>query len=119
METSGKLCPTMKRLTRRSQRTRIQTNTFMNNSSPDAVEDMSTARSSQWILNGQRGVSSLELQSIQTEGTLGDYGIQVQLHAASLNYRDIALAGVCWYTPSLLYRSSVFTRNHRLPSAGL
>lgn len=47
-----------------------------------------------WILQGQNGVDSLE-QTPQKLPELGDHDILVELHAASLNHRDVAIAEVC------------------------
>ena len=48
-----------------------------------------------WILQGQNGMSSLE-QAPQNLPKLGDHDILVELHAASLNHRDVAIAEVCY-----------------------
>lgn len=47
-----------------------------------------------WILQGQNGADSLEKIDNHRLPVLGDHDVLVQLHAASLNYRDIAIAKV-------------------------
>lgn len=51
----------------------------------------------QWILNSQEGFeNSLEYQEnliIPSVDVLGPYEVLVKLHAASLNYREIIIAG--------------------------
>lgn len=46
-----------------------------------------------WILQGQNGVNSLE-QTPQKLPELRDHDVLVELHAASLNHRDVAIAEV-------------------------
>lgn len=53
-----------------------------------------TMNTNSWILQGQNGVDSLE-QTPQKLPELGDHDILVELHAASLNHRDVAIAEVC------------------------
>lgn len=49
---------------------------------------------SAWILQGQNGVDSLNKVSNVKIPALGDHDVLVQLHAASLNHRDLAIAEV-------------------------
>lgn len=51
-----------------------------------------------WILQGQNGVDSLEKVDDHRLPVLGDHDVLIQLHAASLNYRDIAIAKVPTHT---------------------
>ncbi|KAK5045711.1 hypothetical protein LTR84_009080 [Exophiala bonariae] len=48
-------------------------------------------RSQQWILRGTNGVESLFLEEVEIPDP-GDYEIQIKLHAASLNFRDLKVA---------------------------
>lgn len=56
--------------------------------------DITTLDTNAWILQGQNGVDSLE-QTSQKLPELEDYDVLVELHAASLNHRDVAVAEVC------------------------
>ena len=49
---------------------------------------------SAWILEGQNGVDSLHKVDNVKTSALGDHDVLVQLHAASLNHRDLAIAEV-------------------------
>lgn len=49
---------------------------------------------SAWILEGQNGVDSLNKVDNAKIPALGDHDVRVQLHAASLNHRDLAIAEV-------------------------
>ena len=49
---------------------------------------------SAWILKGQNGVDSLKKVDNVKIPALGDHDVLVQLHAASLNHRDLAIAEV-------------------------
>lgn len=46
----------------------------------------------QWILRDANGLESLHLSSATIPSTIGDYDVLVNLHFASLNYRDILIA---------------------------
>ncbi|QYS97762.1 PKS_ER domain-containing protein [Trichoderma simmonsii] len=46
----------------------------------------------QWVLRDANGVESLHLSSATIPSTIGDYDVLVNLHFASLNYRDILIA---------------------------
>lgn len=48
-------------------------------------------RSQQWALRGTNGIESLVLEEVEVAEP-GDYEIQIKLHAASLNFRDIKVA---------------------------
>lgn len=47
-----------------------------------------------WILDGQNGIESLKRTDNRKLSTLGDHDVLVQMHAAALNHRDIAIAKV-------------------------
>ncbi|KAH6918971.1 alcohol dehydrogenase [Coprinopsis sp. MPI-PUGE-AT-0042] len=47
---------------------------------------------SRWVLRGQKGVESLQLQQNVPIPPLGETEVLVQIHAASLNHRDVAMA---------------------------
>ena len=49
---------------------------------------------SAWILKGQNGVDSLKKVDNVKIPALGDHDVLVQLHAASPNHRDLAIAEV-------------------------
>lgn len=49
---------------------------------------------SAWILQGQNGVDSLSKVDNVKIPALGDHDVLVQLHAASLNRRDLTIAEV-------------------------
>ncbi|RDW59147.1 hypothetical protein BP5796_12071 [Coleophoma crateriformis] len=53
---------------------------------------MTSAAFTRWTLNGQDGVESLTSQQCQLPNELGATDVLVQIHAASLNYRDVVLA---------------------------
>ncbi|KAL7949283.1 hypothetical protein V8C42DRAFT_361854 [Trichoderma barbatum] len=46
----------------------------------------------QWVLSSSNGLESLHLSSAAIPSTLDDYDVLVNLHFASLNYRDILIA---------------------------
>lgn len=48
----------------------------------------------QWVLSDANGLESLHLSSATIPSTIGDYDVLVNLHFASLNYRDILIAQV-------------------------
>jgi NADPH:quinone reductase-like Zn-dependent oxidoreductase len=48
----------------------------------------------QWILASQNGPESLVSRQAPMPTNLGQHEVFVKLHAASLNYRDIAIAKV-------------------------
>lgn len=52
---------------------------------------MASKTNSAWTLNEQNGIDSLTPTDIHIPD-LGDFDVQVKIHAASLNYRDIVLA---------------------------
>ncbi|KAF7622723.1 hypothetical protein AFLA_010044 [Aspergillus flavus NRRL3357] len=45
-----------------------------------------------WILTGQKGISSLKFVENHPLPTLGGHDVRIKIHAASLNYRDLAIA---------------------------
>lgn len=47
-----------------------------------------------WILDGQNGIESLKKTDNRKLPALGDHDVLMQMHAASLNHRDIAIAEV-------------------------
>ena len=49
---------------------------------------------SDWVLQGQNGVDSLNKVDNVKIPALGDHDVLVQLQAASLNHRDLAVAEV-------------------------
>jgi NADPH:quinone reductase-like Zn-dependent oxidoreductase len=56
---------------------------------------MSTqTKSPAWLLTGQNGPSSLEFLEEYELPPLRDNDVLVRIHAASLNYREIAIAKV-------------------------
>ncbi|ODM17031.1 hypothetical protein SI65_07430 [Aspergillus cristatus] len=56
-----------------------------------------------WILDGQNGIESLKKIDNRELPALGDHDVLVQMHAASLNHRDVAIAeaqhGLCLEKP--------------------
>jgi NADPH:quinone reductase-like Zn-dependent oxidoreductase len=48
----------------------------------------------QWVLDSQNGIESLVSRQAQMPKELGEHEVLVKLHAASLNYRDLAIAKV-------------------------
>ncbi|OQD90841.1 hypothetical protein PENANT_c001G02154 [Penicillium antarcticum] len=53
---------------------------------------MSALTSDSWVLEGQKGFSSLKLVKDRPVPDLGDFDVLVKLYAASLNYRDLVIA---------------------------
>lgn len=53
---------------------------------------VNTQTASRWVLNGQQGFQSLELQQDVPIPPLGDSEVLVKIHAASLNYRDVSIS---------------------------
>ena len=52
----------------------------------------------QWVItSGEKGFDGLVSQEAQVP-KLGEHDVLVKLHAASLNYRDLAIAKVSWLT---------------------
>lgn len=49
--------------------------------------------SQQWVLRGTNGIESLALEEVEVPDP-GAYEIQIKLHAASLNFRDLKVARV-------------------------
>ncbi|KAE8316028.1 alcohol dehydrogenase [Aspergillus transmontanensis] len=45
-----------------------------------------------WTLTGQKGISSLKFVENHPLPALGDHDVRIKIHAASLNYRDLAIA---------------------------
>ncbi len=74
------------------------------------TDDRSTSpRSGRWILRRPDGLGALEYEPTyeptyaQTEQDLGPEDVLVDLHAASLNHRDLIIANVCavlWSRPA-------------------
>jgi len=50
-------------------------------------------KSQQWVIRGTHGIESLFLEDVNVPDP-GDYEIQIKLHAASLNFRDLKVADV-------------------------
>jgi NADPH:quinone reductase-like Zn-dependent oxidoreductase len=50
-------------------------------------------RSLQWALRGTNGIESLVLEEVEVPDP-GNYEIQLRLHAASLNFRDLKVSSV-------------------------
>jgi NADPH:quinone reductase-like Zn-dependent oxidoreductase len=48
----------------------------------------------QWTLDSQNGIESLVSRQAQMPREVGEHEILVKIHAASLNYRDLAIAKV-------------------------
>lgn len=55
----------------------------------------------QWVLNDAKGFESLQISSSTIPTAINDYDVLVNLHFASLNYRDIIIAqvGACLLIP--------------------
>jgi NADPH:quinone reductase-like Zn-dependent oxidoreductase len=47
------------------------------------------------VLKGQKGLNSLEFQRAAAVPELGPEDVLVELHAASLNYRELVITKVC------------------------
>jgi NADPH:quinone reductase-like Zn-dependent oxidoreductase len=48
----------------------------------------------QWVLDSQNGIESLVSRQAQVPKVVGEHEVLVRIHAASLNYRDLAIAKV-------------------------
>lgn len=48
----------------------------------------------EWVLQGQDGIDSLVLESKTLSKHIGTNEVLIKLHAASLNYRELAIAKV-------------------------
>lgn len=48
----------------------------------------------QWVLPDADGLHSLKLEKPASLGLLADDEVEVEIHAASLNYRDLMIAKV-------------------------
>ncbi|KAL2062335.1 hypothetical protein VTL71DRAFT_6601 [Oculimacula yallundae] len=46
----------------------------------------------QWTLDGQNGIESLVCNDVELPTEVGDHDVLLKIHAASLNYRDLAIA---------------------------
>lgn len=55
-----------------------------------------------WVIEGKNGFDSLKLQKDRPVGEVGDYDCVVQIHAVSLNYRDLIIPKVPTYLPTYL-----------------
>lgn len=55
---------------------------------------MTSQTFARWTLNGQNGIESLTCQQIDLTKELGAQEVLVKIYAASLNYRDVAIAKV-------------------------
>jgi NADPH:quinone reductase-like Zn-dependent oxidoreductase len=47
-----------------------------------------------WVLESQNGIDSLKWEHNAVTKELGEHEVLVELHAASLNYRDLVIAKV-------------------------
>lgn len=62
-----------------------------------------------WLLTGQSGPSSLEFKPEHELPPLGPNDVLVRIHAASLNYRELAIAKVPYiHHPTYGLLSSVY-----------
>jgi NADPH:quinone reductase-like Zn-dependent oxidoreductase len=50
---------------------------------------------SQWIIPEATGIDALKLENTIASELLGDDEVAVELHAASLNYRELVIAKAC------------------------
>lgn len=78
-----------------------------------------TARKGRWVLNSaQEGTSSLRYEdSLTFEATqMAPDEVLVDIHAASLNYREIAIAKVYTYIHPHMYIQAAFIINPELTS---
>lgn len=48
-----------------------------------------------WILPSQNGIDSLRYEESASISALKDDDVLVQMHAASINYRDLVITKVC------------------------
>ena len=55
---------------------------------------MATGTFKQWVLDSQNGIESLVSRQAQIPTELAEHEVLVKIHAASLNYRDLAIAKV-------------------------
>lgn len=49
-----------------------------------------------WVLNDQKGVDGLQYVELLELPQVGENDVLVKIHAASLNYRDLAISRVRW-----------------------
>lgn len=80
---------------------------------------MSPFTTDAWILQGQNGIDSLTKVPNKHLPALGDYDVLVQLHAASLNHRDLAIAEVYIYIPIPCPRLNLIRNRASTPSPSL
>ena len=60
---------------------------------------MAPSTTRQWVVEGRNGFDSLKLEDKAAIPKLGDHDVLVNIHYASLNYRDLIIPMVCGFRP--------------------
>ena len=91
---SAQLAPTSLETPNKPLPTLIHSSAQFTNTSSNTQLNMAPTTTKQWVVSGQNGFDSVNLVEKADVPKLGDHDVLVNIHYASLNYRDLIIPKV-------------------------